>query len=136
MTNIPVPGATEMAQRLRAFAVLPEDVSSIPSTYVRELATPITSAPKNGTLSGLCRQQHTCAGHSQRQVNKNTNKYKTKIKKQKPSNHACSHVISSQACSHCLINSSPCSNHHVAYHYACSHCMIRTLCSKYDLLIP
>ena len=105
MSNIPVPGATEVAQRLRVFAVLPEDSSSVPSIYVRQLTPPITSAPKNGTFSGLCRHQHKCAGQSGRQVNKNTNKLFRK--KQTTSTHPLNHLICSQECSHFMVSSSP-----------------------------
>jgi hypothetical protein len=130
MSNIPVPGATEVAQRLRVFAVLPEDSSSVPSIYVRQLTPPITSAPKNGTFSGLCRHQHKCAGQSGRQVNKNTNKLFRK--KQTTSTHPCNHMISSQACSHCMVSSSPSrpKKKKSAYHYTCNHCMRRTLCTS------
>jgi hypothetical protein len=58
-------GAGEMAQWF-AVAALPEDLSSVPSTKIRQLTTVHNSSSKGPYTSGLCLHVHTCVrAHTQ-----------------------------------------------------------------------
>lgn len=52
--------AGEMAQRLTAYTILAEDLSSVPSTRVREFTTACKPVPGGFNTFGLCRHLHSC----------------------------------------------------------------------------
>lgn len=55
----PEEGTGEKARGLNIFAVLPEYLSSVPSTHTRQLTAVCKSSCRGPSASGLCKQLHT-----------------------------------------------------------------------------
>lgn len=76
----PFLGAREMAQRMRACIILPEDLNSIPSTHGGELTACNSSSKKSNTLLWPLQALHSCAhrpAHRKQQVELNQAPHKS-----------------------------------------------------------